>query len=349
MTVDIARMDTNAIAVLGGANAALERLGQWVTAASQAHRLVAGLIDTAFIPDTYKPRIDPRASDEQKAAARELAIGNATAAVLQGVTLGIDPLMALQQIYIIHGRPGMYAKMMVALVQGHGHEVWSEDLSDTRAVVAGRRKGSQHIERVTITMDMARKAKWTSNAKYAETPQDMLWARAAGRVCDRIASDVLKGIASVEEIRDEIQATAEVGNGQRVVAPRKRATATAIEATAVEDPPLDETPAAPEPAAQRQAEASGPPDSSAPETTEPPAKLITAAQQKKMHALLNETGRKDRDVALVYIAGVINREIATTKELTVVEAGWVIESMEAVDEPALDDGEDWPPVAGEGS
>jgi hypothetical protein len=341
-TTDLARMDTNAIAVLGGANEALERLGQWVTAASQAHRLIAGLIDTAFIPDSYKPKIDPRSTPEQKAAAREVAIGNGTAAVLQGITLGIDPLMALQQIYIVHGRPGMYAKMMVALVQGHGHEVWDEDLSDTRAVVCGRRKGSEHIIRVVVTMDQARRAQWTKNEAYAKTPQDMLWSRAAARVCDRIASDVLKGIASVEEIRDTVQATAEVGNGRRTVTPRQTPrAAAAVEAATVEDPPL-EADEVPGPAVEGAAE---------PAAASPfPNGLITTGQQRKMHALLKEQDMADRDVALVWIAGVIEREIGSTKELTTQEAGQVIEALEANaqtpngdEQPALDD--EWPDAA----
>lgn len=336
MSTDLARITDNggplAVATLGHANDALARLGEWVTAASQAHRLVAGLVDTAFIPDTYKPKVDPRATPEQKAAARDIAIGNATAAVLQGVTLGIDPLMALQQIFLIHGRPGMYAKMMVALVQSRGHEVWTEDLSDTRAVVGGRRKGSEHIERVTITMDMARKAKWTTNAKYAETPQDMLWSRAAARVCDRIASDVLKGIASVEEIQDTIQATAEVGNGTRTVSPRRRAVAPPVDA--VEDPPLEETPPQPEAPSEPQEGAEG------------AERTITPPQSRKLYALLRQTGREDKDVALVYIAGVIGREITSTKELTVREAGGVIDVLETEeldDEPTLDvEGTDGP-------
>lgn len=316
MTVDIARMDTNALAVLGGANDALERLGAWVTAARQAHHLVAGLVDTAFIPDSYRIKVDPRATPEEKAAAREVAISNATAAVLQGVTLGVDPLTALQQIYIVHGRPGMYSKMMVALVQAHGHEVWTEDMSDTRAVVCGRRKGSTVIERITITMDQARKAGWTINQAYTKTPQDMLWARAAGRVCDRIGSDVLKGIASVEEIRDTVQATAETG--ARTVSPRKRTTAPAL--AAAEEPPLDEeTPAVPEPVV----------DATVVEDERPaPAPSITAQQQKKLHALLGETGRGDRDTALVWIAGVVGREILTTKDLSKREAGTVIDVLD---------------------
>jgi len=331
MTVDIARMDHNAIAVLGGANEALDRLGRWVTAAQQAHQLVAPLVNTAFVPDAYRPKVDPRATAEQKAEAHQIAVANATAAVLQGISLGLDPLTSLQQIYIIHGRPGMYAKLMVALIQANGHEVWTEDLSDSRAVVCGRRAGTEYVERVTITMDQARKAQWTKNEAYAKTPQDMLWSRAAARVCDRIASDVLKGIASVEQIRDEIQANAEVGNGQRTVEPptRQRAAlrkkhAEAIEAT-VDDPPLDD-------------EADDVVEServAAEVVEEEPA--ITAPQQKKMHALLNETGRGDREVGLVYIAGIIGHEIESTKELTKREAMRAIDALEAPAEPELDE------------
>jgi hypothetical protein len=236
MTVDIVRADSNALVALDGANDALARLGQWVEAARNAHQLVAPLVGTAFVPDAYKPKIDPRATDEQKAEARAVAIANATAAVLQGLSLGLDPLVSLQQIYIVHGRPGMYAKLMVALVQAHGHEIWDEDLSDSRAVVAGRRRGTDNIVRVTVTMEQARKAGWTRNEAYTKTPQDMLWSRAAARVCDRIASDVLKGIASVEQIRDEM-APPSNGNGTRTVTPRRRVQA--VTGAPVE-PPLDE-------------------------------------------------------------------------------------------------------------
>jgi hypothetical protein len=241
MTIDIAPMGGNAIVALDSASEALNRLGQWVEAARHAHQLVAPLVGTAFVPDSYKPKIDPRATAEQKETARQTAIANATAAVLQGITLGLDPMTSLQQIYIVNGRPGMYAKMMVALVQGHGHEVWDEDVTDTRAVVAGRRKGTDNIVRITVTMDQARKAGWTRNEAYTKTPQDMLWARAASRVCDRIASDVLKGVASVETVQDELGVAG--GNGVRTVVPRKRKEQAARpELTAAPGPALDEDP-----------------------------------------------------------------------------------------------------------
>lgn len=316
-TTDIARMDTAALAALNGGNNALERLDQWVTAAQHAHQLVSPLVDTPFVPEAYRPKVDPRATEQEKVAARNVAVANATAAVLQGITLGLDPLTALQQIYIIHGRPGMYAEAMVALVKAHGHEVWEEDISDSRAVVCGRRNGQTHIHRVTITMDQAKKAGWTSNQAYSKTPQDMLYARAAGRACKRTAPEVLLGIASVEEVQDTIRAEAQAGPATRTVRPRKRASA-ALPAAEQEEPPLYES------------------------TTEHAAP-ITPAQSKKLYALLRQTGRQDKDTALVYIAGVIGREVESTKELTKQEAIGVIDALENPEPVPADDE---PPLAG---
>lgn len=315
-TTDLVRADTNALVAIGGASEALDRLAQWVEAASNAHRLVVPLIDTYFIPDVYRPKVDPRATAEQKAEARNIAIGNATAAVLQGLSLGIDPLVSLQQIYIVHGRPGLYAKMMVALVQAHGHEVWDEDLSDSRAVVAGRRKGSEHIARVTITMDMARKAGWTKNEAYGKTPQDMLWSRAAARVCDRIASDVLKGIASVEEIQDELTPASNGGRTvtpPRAVAGRQRAEPRPL--PAAPEPPLDDDPPLDEPAA-------------APPPPAPKPAGVTKAQGDKMFAVLGQLGITDRDDRLELLSRIVNRRLATAKDLTKDEAVGVIDTLE---------------------
>jgi hypothetical protein len=330
MTVDIVRAENNALATLGGATDALDRLAAWVDAASNARRLVAPLVMTAFVPEAYKPRVDPRATDKEKAEAYEVAVANATAAVLQGLTLGIDPLMALQQIYIVHGRPGMYAKMMVALVQSHGHEVWTEEgeCTDTRAVVYGRRRGTERVERVIVTMDMARKAGWTSNQAYTKTPQDMLYARAASRVCDRIASDVLKGIASVEAIQDEL---APPNTGTRTVAPRQRQRPP-IQATATVEPPLDDDePAGPEPTVRDE-----------PPAVEPTEPAITQAQQRKLHALLREQGLADRELGLARIAQTLGREVGSTKDLSKVDAVRVIDDLESLaTEPPLDEPE-WP-------
>ncbi len=325
MTTDIAiptSSGTVDLAGFGAPSAAMERLARWVEAAGNAHRLVAPLVGTPFVPDAYKPKIDPRATDKEKAEAREIAVANATAAVLQGLSLGLDPMISLQQIYVVHGRPGMYARIKVALVTAAGHEVWTEDLSDVRAVVAGRRKGRQQIERITITMDQARRAGWTRNETYAKTPQDMLWARAAGRVCDRIASDVLMGIASVEEIQDEIAIS--TGAGTRTVTAPKRVKATTAALPAAPEPPLEEEQPVPTAAPMPEPQ---------PEPQPEAAPGITQAQQRKLHALLKEAGLGNRVDGLARISTILGWEVGSTKDLSKRDAATIIDALETPAEP----------------
>jgi hypothetical protein len=314
-TTEVARLDSTALPGFGEPSDALERLSAWVDAASNAAKLVAPLVSTAFIPDAYRPKVDPRASDEDKDAARQVAIANGTAAVLLGITLGLDPMTALQQIYIVKGRPGLYARIKVALLIARGHEVWTDELSDTSATVCGRRLGSDHIERVTITIEQAKTAGWTTNDTYTKTPADMLYARAAGRVCDRIAPDVLMGIASIEEVPEQpTRVTAEVGpsNGRRVTA------AEILAAT---------RPAEPAPAGPSTAEPDSPP-------ADPPAvsaeSRMSDRQKRQLFALLKSRGYADKDAALALIAVVIGREIVSRNEMTAAETDQVIAKLDAM-------------------
>ncbi len=64
--------------------------------------------------------------------------------------------------------------------------------------------------------------------------------------------------------------------------------------------------------------------------------LRTEAQSKKLFALLREAGIGDRDASLAYIADVIGHAIESTKDLTKVEAGRVIDELERDVEPPPD-------------
>lgn len=64
----------------------------------------------------------------------------------------------------------------------------------------------------------------------------------------------------------------------------------------------------------------------APET--PPVDLITDAQQRKLHACMNERGFTDRDLALVFYTETVGREITSSKDLTKNEAKRVIDRLE---------------------
>jgi hypothetical protein len=148
----------------------------------------------------------------------------------------------------------------------------------------------------------------------------------------------------VEQIRDEIRVEAEVGEGTRTVTPRRRAAPppAAIEAS-TEDPPLDdEAGPDPAPAVQAELQVAYVEDDGVEVVVEeapkaPVAGGITPAQSRMLHALLRDTGRTDRDVALVYISGVLGREVESTKELTKADAGRVIDALNTNVEPLLDE------------
>lgn len=273
----------------------------WAHAASDAARLVTPLVQTDFVPAHFRGNV-----------------AAATAAVLYGAEAGLSPLQALQGVYVISGRPALYARAMLAITLSQGHQVWTEELTDARAVVCGQRKGTQHTERVVWTMDRAKKAGYTKNAKYGSDPQSMLLARAQSDVCRRVAPDALLGMSySVEELEDEAAPPAPVTVMQRE--PVRRA----------QRKPVEPAPAAPEPDLEPDLE----PPAATP-TDESPD-LITSAQSRMLHAALNEHGLGNRDDGLAYISSVIGRDVDTSKDLSKGEASRVIDQLTA--EPVKDD------------
>lgn len=165
----------------------LSTLGQWARDARDAHNIAQSLARTEFVPQTMKNR-------------PELV----TAAILTGQELGLEPMAALRSIDIIQGVPAMRATTMRGLVQASGHEVWvDEDSNETRAIVHGRRKGSQVVQSSTWTMDRARNLGLANRDNYKKQPGAMLVARATSELCRLIASDVLLGMPYAVEELDE--------------------------------------------------------------------------------------------------------------------------------------------------
>ena len=231
-----------------------------------------GIVGTSFVPQHFRGKPE-----------------EAAAAILYGATLGFDPLTSLQQLYSIGGKPALYSRAMVAVVLSKGHRVWTiEDRPDS-VTVAGQRKGSDHVEQITWTIERAKTAGYTSNANYKKDPHAMLYARASGDVARRIAPDALLGLAySAEELQ--------LGEG----------TTSTQQVTADQFVPAEP---AQEPTPQ--------------ETGEAP----TDAQLRKMFAVLKENGLEGRDEALGYVSETIGRDIQSRNELTRQEVSTVLNSF----------------------
>lgn len=317
--------------VVAGDLPGLAIIGQWLDAASGAEQLARRLVSSFFVPDAYKPRVSANASTEEWARATDVAVANATGAILLGQSLNLDPLTALQNIYVVHGRPGMYTKLKVALAQAHGHRVWDEEYGPEKCTVAGQRKGTDDVVRITLTIDDAKRAKWTDSAMYAKTPADMLWARCAARVVDRIAADVLFGIPSIEDIDepDPEPVAARVTVEELAARPIPAAAVDSVAAeldrqagkgTAVAGP-------APEPA----------PVHEMPRDVTPPAPLDERSWGLVNNAFLKlgVTGPGQKAKRLAIVQHIIGRKIASAPEMTAVEGDLLLETLNGFDRPTV--------------
>ena len=309
------------------AEALVARMEQWRHVGAHAQALVGPLVHSAFVPDAYKPKVAADAEPEERAYAIQVATANATSAVLLGLSIGFDPLTALQQIYIVHGRPGMYAKAKVALLQSKGYEIRTEEYGPEKAVVAGRAPGSEHWERVPITIEDARKAEWTKNGAYGKTPADMLWARAAGRVCDRIGGPVLMGMATAEDLSDAspLQVSAQTGTPVRQASAADILGDTGTVSSGPSNPGGPDAATDPAPATADKA-----PDNvrDLGDAELTPVQMITEEQRDHLSILLGQTGRRV-SAAKKFIKDTIGKDVAGPHDLNHDEAELVIAALQA--------------------
>lgn len=165
----------------------------WAESAVAANNIAQSLARTSFVPKAFQGKPD-----------------EVTAAILTGQEMGLSPMAALRSMHVIQGTAGLDAIALRGLVQSHGHEIWTEESTDVRAIVCGRRKGSDKVERVVWTIERAQKAGYVSkNANYKTVPQDMLLARATASVARLIDADGLLGMPYArEELEDEAGAVA---------------------------------------------------------------------------------------------------------------------------------------------
>ncbi len=173
----------------------LDLLQRQAEAMGAAHKLATVLCNTQMVPQTFRGKPDDGA-----------------AAILYGAELGLKPQQALQQVFVVHGQPAIYARTMVALLKAKGYNFTTDESTDESVTVTAISPRGEE-ETSTWTIDRAKKAGYTSNKKYATDPQAMLYAKAASEVARRIAPDVLLGIRyTAEDLELEpapIRATAE--------------------------------------------------------------------------------------------------------------------------------------------
>lgn len=150
---------------------------------------------TTIVPDTYKG--NP---------------GNCAIAIEMAERMQCNPLMVMQNLFIVHGQPSFSAKFLIAGVNSTGrfspldYEFKGEPKTKDWGCRANavRLFDGKVVYGAWVTMEMAQKEGWvTKNAsKWQSMPELMLMYRAAAFFQRTYAPEVSMGFISTEEAED---------------------------------------------------------------------------------------------------------------------------------------------------
>lgn len=187
MTELAIRSDADLAIPADRADAAVARLAAWAQAASATHQMAKTLVETSFVPQAFRNKPV-----------------EATAAMLAGAEVGLNPMASLRAFDVIQGMAAPKALTLRAIVQSHGHAMVTVESTHERCVVKGRRRGEQDWQESEWDIDRARRLKLTGKENWQNQPKAMLLARATAECARLVAADAILGIPySSEELRDD--------------------------------------------------------------------------------------------------------------------------------------------------
>lgn len=233
---------------------------------------------------------------------------------------GVSPFMCMQNLYVVHGRPGFSATYIIAAINSCGRfSPLRFDLDgegDDRGCVAWvvEKATGDRLEGSRVTVAMAKREGWygKQGSKWQTMPDQMLRYRAAAFFGRLYAPDILMGMQTAEELAD-IEVAEQYRRQPRRI--RQAESAQAAEAVVVESADsgpasvaeinamLKAEPAPAEPTAEAAAEpATKQPQTEPAEQTELPQAESPAADDGKPPQSEDELLAARRDVAMAYIA-----------------------------------------------
>lgn len=135
-------------------------------------------------------------------------VGNCLIALNYAERVGADVFMIMQSLYVVHGRPGIEAKLAIALLNSSGRFTplkftYSKDKTECTAHATDIAT-NEKCEGPTISIDMAKKEGWYNKkgSKWQTLPDLMLMYRSASFFIKMYAPEVLLGMQTKEELED---------------------------------------------------------------------------------------------------------------------------------------------------
>lgn len=223
-------------------------------------------------------------------------IPNCTIAISIAMRMRADPLMVVQNLHIIHGRPGWSSAYLIACVNTSGRftplryefvGTPGKDDYGCRAIAKDLRSGDTLVG-TTVTIDMAKKQGWygREGSKWSSgLAEQMLRYRAASFWTRIYAPEISMGFQTADEIED-------VGYGEKDVTPRRVADGPPP-APPPEPPPVQAKPeVSPEPPEPPQKEPP-PPQNPEEDVKAKPAQPTLELEPTPAQAVVHHRKRKD--------------------------------------------------------
>lgn len=136
---------------------------------------------------------------------------NCLIAIEQAQRLRVSPLMVMQNLYVIQGRPSWSSKFLIAAINNSGKfdmELQFDEAKDKDgkpfSCVAWTMKNGRRVEGMTVDMDMAKAEGWLAKngSKWKTMPQLMLRYRAASFFSSLNCPELTMGLYTREEMED---------------------------------------------------------------------------------------------------------------------------------------------------
>ena len=143
--------------------------------------------------------------------------GNCVIALNMAQRLGADPLMVMQNLYVVYGTPSWSSKFMIAMFNQCGryesihYEETGEKGTDTQGVIAWAKEKStgEILKGPEVTIKTAKDEGWyiKNGSKWKTMPGQMLRYRAAAWFIRTTAPELSMGLQTVDEVTDTIDVT----------------------------------------------------------------------------------------------------------------------------------------------
>ena len=166
----------------------------------EAQRIAKALASSTLIPQQFQG---------------QAGYANCLVALNISRRMGMDPLMVMQNLHIIHGRPSWSSQFIIGLINGCGrfsplrYDISGKGDTLSCAAVATEIKTGEELRGPEVTMAMAKREGWATKAgsKWITMPDLMIRYRSAAFWGRLYIPELLVGIQTQEEVIDVEQVT----------------------------------------------------------------------------------------------------------------------------------------------